>query len=224
MFRPRAHNAPKIMMCTILSASAGGLCSAFLKPLVMGTYSQQLRYDVGALSNGIISGLVSVTGVCDCCEPWSAIMIGLIAGIVYSFSCSLMRRLGLDDPVEAAMVHGFCGAWGVIAVGVFDNELGLISSSMDSTAFFGWQVVGMLAILAWTVALSLPYFAIMRRLGLLRVPLIHEIIGLDVAEMGSKSHIDKIIKVSFFKAHERWKNDPDFLNNSNSLGTEQSNR
>lgn len=117
------------MMCTIISGSTGGIISAFLKPLVMGTYSKSQRYDVGALTNGIIAGLVSITGVCDRCEPWSAFLIGLFGSLMYSFACKLAKKLGVDDPIEASMVHGACGAWGLIAVGIFDNKYGINSES-----------------------------------------------------------------------------------------------
>lgn len=190
------------MMCTLLSGATGGICSAFLKPLIMGTYSEFNRYDVGALTNGIIGGLVSVTGIADRCEPWSAFLIGLVGSVVYTFACKAARSAGIDDPIEASMVHGGCGMWGIIAVGIFDNKLGLISDSSDSVSYFGWQVAGMIIILLWTMALTFPYFFIMRRLGLLRVPLISEIIGLDVAEMGSKAQIDDLIATSIFRAHQ----------------------
>lgn len=121
MFKPRSNNAPKIMMCTILSATTGGFVSSFLKPLIMGTYSAQNRYDLGALTNGLLSGLVSITGVSDRCEPWSAFLIGVVASVVYSFACKGMQKAGIDDPVEASMVHGACGMWGLLAVGLFDN-------------------------------------------------------------------------------------------------------
>ena len=138
MFQPRANNAPKIMMVTILSAVTGGLVAAFFKPLVMRTYSKRQRYDVGALSNGILAGLVSITGVCDRCEPWSAFLIGLLGGIFYTLACLLERGIGVDDPIEASQVHGFVGMWGLIAVGIFDNEYGLVSGHEDSGKFFGW--------------------------------------------------------------------------------------
>lgn len=96
-----------------------------------------------------------------------------------------MAKLGVDDPVEASMVHGACGMWGLIAVGIFDNKYGLISDSENSASFLGWQIIGLFAIIAWVTLITLPYFCIMKRLRLLRVPLIHEIIGLDIAEMGS---------------------------------------
>ena len=89
MFQPRANNPSKIMMVTILSAVTSGLVAAFLKPFVMKTYSKKNRYDVGALSNGLLAGLVAITGVCDRCEPYSACIIGLCGGIVYVLACKL---------------------------------------------------------------------------------------------------------------------------------------
>ena len=121
MFAPRKNAASKIIMVTILSGCTAGLVAAFLKPFVMGTFSKRHRYDVGALANGILAGLVSITGVCDRCEPWSAFLIGLLGGVFYTLACRLCQRLGVDDPIEAAQVHGFCGIWGLIAVGIFDN-------------------------------------------------------------------------------------------------------
>ena len=121
MFNARANNAPKIMMVTILAASSGALVAAFLKPIVMRTYSKKNRYDVGALSNGLLAGLVAITGVCDSCEPWSAVVIGIIGGIVYTLACKLNQALNVDDPIEASQVHGFTGMWGLIAVGIFHN-------------------------------------------------------------------------------------------------------
>lgn len=103
------------------------------------------------------------------------------------------------------MVHGGCGLWGAIAVGIFDNKYGLMSDSVDSVSYFGWQVGGVLIIALWTVALTLPYFLIMRRFGLLRVPLLFEIIGLDVAEMGSEAKVDELIAMSIYRAHQSHK-------------------
>lgn len=186
MFAPRKNAASKIIMVTILSGVTAGLVAAFIKPFIMGTYSKTFRYDVGALANGILAGLVSITGVCDRCEPWSAFIIGLFGGIVYSLACKLCQKLGVDDPIEAAQVHGFCGMWGLIAVGIFDNEKGLISDNSDSGGFFGWQLIGLVVIAAWVASLSLIYFLIMKKFDLLRVPLLEEIIGLDYSEMGSR--------------------------------------
>ena len=121
MYAERRSSPPKIMMVTLIATASGGLVSAFLKPLFMGTYTQQLRYDVIALINGMLGGAVAITGVADRCEPWSAFVIGSIGSIFYILACKLARSLSVDDPIEASMVHGACGIWGVLAVGIFDN-------------------------------------------------------------------------------------------------------
>lgn len=97
-------------------------------------------------------------------------------------------------------MHGFTGMWGLIAVGIFDNVEGLIASDAESKGkYFLWQLIGMFAIIAWTAVLSALYFVLIKKLGILRVPLLEEIVGLDIAEMGSKAHIshkveDQIIR------------------------------
>lgn len=185
MFGEDGTNIPKIMMCTLLSAATGGITSAFLKPLIMGTFSQNRRYDVSALTNGMLAGAVAITAVCDRCEPWSAFLIGLISSIFYAFCCRFWDKMHIDDPLEASQVHAGCGLWGLIAVGVFDNQKGLISDSDEAWSYFVWQIVGALVITSWVTLISLPYFLLMRKLNLLRVPLIHEIVGLEIAEMGT---------------------------------------
>jgi len=126
------------MMVTILAASAGGITSTFLKPVAMRTWSKRNRYDVLALCNGILVGAVSITAVADRCEPWSAVIIGMIGGCVYVGACVLYRRLGVDDPIEASQVHGFGGIWGLIATGIFDNRKGLVSNHSEKWSFLAW--------------------------------------------------------------------------------------
>ena len=65
MFNERDGGTPKIMMNTIISGAIGGLVSVIFKPLIFSTYSNNMRYDIGALCNGILGGLVSITGACD---------------------------------------------------------------------------------------------------------------------------------------------------------------
>jgi len=99
-------------------------------------------------------------------------------------------------------VHGSCGLWGVIAVGIFDNEKGLISDSHDSFSYLGWQLVGAVCILIWVLVITVPFFIILNKLKLLRVPLIDEVIGLDVAEMGSVAVVDNLVAAAINRAHE----------------------
>ena len=172
MFAARKNGISKIMMVTILSGTTGGLVATFIKPLIMGTMTKQNRYDVGATTNGLLAGLVAITGVCDRVDPWAAVLIGIISSFVYSGSCRLLKKLNIDDPIEAAPVHGFTGFWGLLAVGIFDNEFGLVYGAEGCGGYFGWQLAGALIIVAWAFTTSAIYFIIMKKLNLLRVSLL----------------------------------------------------
>jgi Amt family ammonium transporter len=114
------------MMNTIISGACGGIGSVFLKHRIAGTWEKKTKYDVGALCNGILCGLVAVTAACNNIEPWAAIIIGSLSSIVYGASTRLLRFLKIDDPLEATQVHGFGGAFGVLVVGWFDRDEGIL--------------------------------------------------------------------------------------------------
>ena len=78
------------------------------------------KYNISALTNGILSGLVSITAGCGSVEPYGAFIIGLIGGLIYMTFSNLLYRLKIDDPLDAFAVHGACGAWAVLSVGFFD--------------------------------------------------------------------------------------------------------
>ena len=77
------------------------------------------------MCNGILSGLVSVTGSCGNINNGYAIIIGFFGGVFYTFAAKLVAYLKIDDPLDAFSVHGVCGIWGVINVGLFDKTYGL---------------------------------------------------------------------------------------------------
>jgi len=190
MFESRGSGMPKIMMNTILAGATGGLVATVLKPIVMTSLSfKKFTYDVAALCNGILAGLVSITGVCNNVDPWAAVVIGFFGGIFYCLACKLVLVLGVDDPLEASSVHGASGMWGLIAVGLFDKSSGIFNyeaaGSSESWVFLGWQLLGMLIIVLWTSGLSLIYFMIARQAKILRVTLLDEVLGLDISEMGA---------------------------------------
>ena len=192
MYADRENAISKIILNTILSGTCGGLTASVAKPLIMQTYSHSRRYDVSALCNGLLAGLVAITGACDRVDPWAAIIIGIVGGIVYSAACKLCDMMTADDPIEASSVHGFAGMWGLIAVGIFDNAEGLVSGAESGKGrFLLWQLIGMFAICLWVALLSAIYFFVMKKAGLLRVDLLEEIMGLDIAEMGSTLKVNK---------------------------------
>lgn len=137
IFDKKAADISKIIMNTIISGAAGGIIATFTKPWIMGSYSSRNRYDISALANGLLAGLVAITGVCDRVDPWAAFIIGIIGGIVYSCACKLCEIATVDDPIEASSVHGFTGMWGLIATGIFDKEEGLLSDSEDKWKYLG---------------------------------------------------------------------------------------
>jgi Amt family ammonium transporter len=109
--------AAKVAVTTTLGAAGGGLSSAVL------TYLFETKtFDLGAIGNGVLAGLVSITAPCPVVEPWAAIFIGLIGGGVYFSSCKLLLKLQIDDVVSASPVHMFCGMWGVLTPGLFATQ------------------------------------------------------------------------------------------------------
>lgn len=68
--------------------------------------------------------MVSITAGCGGVTQWAALIIGFLGGIIYILASKLLIKLKIDDPLDASPVHGFCGAWGVLALGFFDTESG----------------------------------------------------------------------------------------------------
>jgi Amt family ammonium transporter len=112
MFLERMHNSPKCIQNTILGAGPAGIVATFLKPRWI---DNDETWDVTSLCNGILSGLISVTAICDDCDPHFCILIGATGGFIYVLGCKIIFKLKIDDPIEACVVHGFGGMWGIIA-------------------------------------------------------------------------------------------------------------
>lgn len=171
-----------IMMNTIISGSAGGFFSVYLKHPLAKTYSGRMKYDVGALCNGILIGLVSITAGCNNVDPWAAFLIGSIASLIYGLVTRLLNWLKIDDPLEATQVHGCGGIWGVLAVGLFDRDEGIFCGGDGYQ--LGIQIAGIVVIISWAMFWSGLYFLIMKKFNRFRVPEIYEVVGLDYIEMG----------------------------------------
>ncbi len=104
----------EVAVNTTLAAAMGGISVAIVERLSSRIWM------IPAVCNGVLAGLVSVTGPCAVIKPWAAICIGIIGGILYWLSSNLLAKLlKIDDPLDAFSVHGICGFWGVISVGVF---------------------------------------------------------------------------------------------------------
>merc|ERR1711988_1257857 len=105
-------------MGTTLSAATGGVTVILVEKLI-----GDKTWSVGAVCNGILGGLVSITAGCSVTLPWSAVLIGFIGGFVYFGSSKCVLKLcKIDDPLDAFAVHGACGFWGVFATGLFSAD------------------------------------------------------------------------------------------------------
>lgn len=160
-----------VFVTTTLAACAGGLASMLTAWIVTK------KPDISMSLNGLLAGLVGITAGADSVGVWSACTIGLIAGIIVVFAILLFDRLRIDDPVGAISVHGVCGIWGTLAVGIF-----------SSTHKFGIQLLGTVAISVFAFAFAYLVAILVRRFMGIRVDEEEEIAGLDIAEHGSPAY------------------------------------
>nr|WP_317622836.1 ammonium transporter [Thiohalophilus sp.] len=126
--------------------------------------------------NGGIGGLVSITAGCASMEPMYAVITGLIAGWVVVVGTALMERLRLDDVVGAVPVHGFAGAWGTLAAGLF------LAGDLFNPAQVLVQVLGILAGFAWAFPVALLMYGLIQLTRGLRASSEDEQRGLDYSE------------------------------------------
>jgi len=176
------NNAARITVTTTLAAAAGAITAMIIQ--LMTSKPACRSYDVVAPLNGILAGLVSITAGCNVVSPIGSIGIGVVGGIVYSTSSGIMKRLRIDDPLDAFSVHGACGIWGVVAVGFFGVRE-YICGAADSNCITipgqtAMQIVGVLLIILWTSVTSAILFGTLRLAHMLRVSENTEIIGLDM--------------------------------------------
>jgi Amt family ammonium transporter len=186
MYKARQNSVCRIVLNTIIGGGAGGITMMIFKPLIMRTGSKYNRFDFCSLCDGIVAGLISITASCNNCDVWAAFVIGVISCPVSIIGMVIIKTLGVDDPINAAALHTSNGIWGLIACGFFDITKGVIVSGNknERDKFFGYQLCGIVVIAAWVFSLNCVVFFIMKKCGILRVPLVDEIVGLDISECG----------------------------------------
>jgi ammonium transporter, Amt family len=182
-----------IAVNTLLSSAAGAIAAL----LYVWTLSR--KPDLGMACNGMLGGLVAVTGSCAFVAPAAAVLIGMIAGILTAVAViGIERRFRIDDPVGAISVHGVCGAWGALALGLFaDGSYGHGWNGVAGPVrglFFGdaaqlaAQCIGILANILFVFPVMYAFFRLVDRWIGMRVPAEVEWSGLDSLEMGSEAY------------------------------------
>jgi Amt family ammonium transporter len=171
---------PYIAVTTNLAAAAGGIAATFTAWALNG------KPDLSMVINGILAGLVGITAGCAGVGYWGAIIIGLIAGILVVFSVGFFDSIKIDDPVGATSVHLVCGAWGTLAVGLFDKSAGLFFGGGISQLIS--QIIGIVAIGLFTVVASTIFWMILKSTLGIRVSAEEELKGLDIGEHGMEAY------------------------------------
>ena len=175
-----------IAINTNLAAAAGAVTTTFLSWTLFG------KPDLFFTMNGALAGLVSITASCAIVSPASAIWIGVTGGFVIVLGERLMNIIKVDDPCGAFPVHGLCGIWGTLTVGLWGREeLGLANEGLFYGGGFeqlGIQALGTFASgLFVFISMGAVFIAIRAVLGL-RVDRMEEIRGLDMNEHGMESY------------------------------------
>merc|ERR1712136_138274 len=125
-----ANLAGLVAVNTTLAPCVAGLTVFLLRAKVVPPH----RKDIGGFCNGILAGLVAITAGCGAVKHWEAIVIGFVAGIVYQSVSMLLKVFKIDDVVDAVPVHGACGIWGVLALGLFgDPDHGMGGNGLSDT-------------------------------------------------------------------------------------------
>ena len=176
----------RVVMNTTLAPSAGGIAAMFL------AWRRYGKPDLTLALNGILAGLVGITAPCAVVTGVESIVIGTIAGFLVIFGVEFLNRIHVDDPVGAVVVHGFCGIWGTLAVGLF----GQAALSAPNDGLFhgggfsplGVQALGTFACLMFTGIVMFIVFKLIKGTVGLRVSKETELRGLDHHEHGVESY------------------------------------
>jgi len=161
-----------VFVTTALAACAGALASMITTQVVMKSLDSPMAL------NGILAGLVGITAGADVISLTGAVMVGATAGVIVVFAILMFDKLEIDDPVGAISVHGVCGIWGTLAVGIFTEASFLI------------QLLGTTAILGVTFVFSFAVFGAIKAIAGVRVTPEVESDGLDISEHGNHAYPD----------------------------------
>ena len=180
-----AINASNAFMTTNLAAAVATCVT------MVFTWVRYGKPDVSMTLNGALAGLVAITAGCDCVSPVGAFFIGVVAGFLVVLSVEFFDNIAkIDDPVGAVSVHMANGIWGTIAVGLFSTGADGVGKGLfygGGVSQLGVQVLGIIAIDAYVLAVMFIAFKIIDKTIGLRVPAQVEIDGLDIHEHGLAS-------------------------------------
>jgi len=186
---------------TTLAACSAGLAAMFV------AYMMSKKWDMSFTVNGFLAGLVAITCPCYWVSPTGAILLGAVAGVIVVYGVELLEHLRIDDPIGAVPVHGLCGIWGTLSLGLFaSGQYGATGPfAADNSAplkglFYGGgtqvlmaQIVGSAIITVSTFVVAMIVMYVINAMGLLRISAEGENYGLDLHEHGISAYPEYVI-------------------------------
>ena len=172
-----SENVSVIVINTLVSGAVGA-CAAG----VLG-YAVQRHLNVTQFMNGCLGGLVSITAGCFAVSTPSAVLIGLVGGMIVIGVEQLLIHYQIDDAVGAIPVHLGAGIWGTLAVGLY-GDLDILATGLDRVEQINIQLVGIVCCAVWTLGVTYSLLWLLNKVFTLRVPIEEELIGLNLAEHG----------------------------------------
>lgn len=186
---------------TTLAACAAGLTA------MLAGYLLLKKWDLAATVNGFLAGLVAITCPCYWVSPTGSILLGGVAGVIVVLGVEVLEWMRIDDPIGAVPVHGFCGIWGTLSLGLFacgkygatgpftpDNSAPLTGLFYGGgTSLLLAQLAGSLIVTAATFAVALAVMYAVHAMGFLRVSEAGEAFGLDLHEHGMPAYPEYVI-------------------------------
>jgi Amt family ammonium transporter len=181
---------------TLLSACAGAVTA------LAWTNAQWGKPDISMTCNGMLAGLVAITAPCAFVAPWAAVFIGVVAGFVVCYSVRFFdSKAKIDDPCGAISVHGMCGVWGLLAVGLFADGTYPISGwngvagpvkglFYGDVGQLGAQMIDIVVGFLWAWGMAWIIFSLAKRFVKVRVSPEVELEGTDAGEFGQVCYPD----------------------------------
>ena len=186
---------------TTLAACAAGLTAMIV------AYFKAKTWDVSFTVNGFLAGLVAITCPCYWVSPAGSLVLGGIAGVIVVIAVDVLEYLRIDDPIGAVPVHGICGIWGTISLGLFacgkygaTGPIAADNSAQLKGLFYGGgtsvlmaQMVGSAIVTVSTFAVAMAVMYAVNAMGVLRVSAEGESMGLDLHEHGISAYPEYVI-------------------------------
>jgi ammonium transporter, Amt family len=169
--------------------------------------------DVSMACNGMLAGLVAITAPCAFVGANASVLIGLVAGVIVCAGVLFNERvIKVDDPCGAISVHGYCGWFGAVSLGIFaDGSYGAGWNGVGATSYLGTagqgvtgllhgdtsqfvcQLMGATLCVAWAFGATFVVFKIVNAVRSMRVSAAVELEGLDVPEFGMPAYPEDMV-------------------------------